>query len=147
MEIRLYNNTSEQNAINKNITNETVLTGSLRNDSNIKNPVILINSTSIITQNYAYIPEFHRYYYINEITSIRSGILSISLLCDVLMSFKDDILSCNAVINHTTLTGTNRYLQSEIYKTMVKDFTDIIPFPNGLLETGEYILITAGGNS
>jgi len=146
--IYLYNNNSEINVVNKNITNETSLTGYLRDNSDIRNPVIRINSDeSITTFNYCYIPSFNRYYFITDINVIRTGIWSMSLKCDVLMSFKDDILNSYAIINHTTENQISRYMQSDIYKTLVKDFTDIITFPSGLLETGEYILITAGGNS
>jgi len=147
MVIHLFNNTSERNAITKTLTNEITVTGSLREESNIHNPVMIINSPSIIGFNYAYIPDFYRYYFINDITSVRTGLWRLTLICDVLMSFKSAILNSYAIIDHTKTTQINNYLQSEIWRNTVKDFTEIINFPSGLLETGEYILITAGGNS
>ena len=148
MYLKLYNNTSEKNAISKTLNNETTFEGRLRGECNIKNPVIDIASNGNIPSfNYAYIPEFDRYYFIDNIASIRNGIWSIEMTCDVLMSFRTDILNSYAVINHTQQTDITEYMNSDIWKTLVKDKTDIINFPNGLLETGEYILITAGGNS
>ena len=147
MVIHLYNNTSERNAITKTLTNEISVSGSLREESNIHNPVIMINAPSIIGFNYAYIPDFYRYYYLNDITSVRVGLWRLTLICDVLMSFKSAILNSYAIIDHTQTTQITEYMQSDIWKTTVKDFTEIINFPSGLLETGEYILITAGGNS
>lgn len=148
MFLKLYNNTSEKNAITKTLTNELSLEGKLRGECTIKNPVIDIASTgNIPSYNFAYIPEFDRYYFIDNISSIRTGIWSIAMTCDVLMSFKTDILNSYAIINHTQENEITQYMSSDIWKTLVKDKTDIINFPNGLLETGEYILITAGGNS
>ena len=146
MLIHLFNNTSERNAITKTLTNEITISGSLREESNIHNPVIMINAPSIIGFNYAYIPDFYRYYYVNDITSVRTGLWRLTLICDVLMSFKSAILNSYAIIDHTQTTQITEYMQSDIWKTTVKDFTEIINFPSGLLDTGEYILITAGGN-
>lgn len=148
MFLKLYNNTTEKNAITKTLTNELSLEGKLRGECTIKNPVIDIASTvNIPSYNYAYIPEFDRYYFIDNISSIRNGIWSIAMTCDVLMSFRTSILNSYAIINHTQENEITQYMSSDIWKTLVKDKTDIINFPNGLLETGEYILITAGGNS
>lgn len=146
--LKLYNNTSEKNTINKSLINEISLEGNLRGQCTIKNPVIdIVSNGNAPTYNYAFIPEFNRYYFIDNITSVRTGLWSISMTCDVLMSFKTDILNSYAIINHTQENEITQYMSSDIWKTLVKDKTDIINFPNGLLETGEYILITAGGNS
>lgn len=145
MNIVLYNNTSEKNALNKTLINPFSIDGNLRDDSNIKTPVIQIYHNGVIPYNYVHIPDFSRYYYIDEITSVRTGIWRLQLVCDVLMSFRTDILKCYAVIDSTEETATNEYIRSDIWQTLVKNLTDIINFPNGLLENGEYILITAGG--
>ena len=39
----------------------------------------------------------------------------------------------------------DNYLVSESWVSKVKTKTDILQFSNGLLDSGEYILITAGG--
>ncbi len=145
MEITLYNNQSEKNVLTKVLNNARTLDGSLREPSNISTPVILVNLDSM-PYNYVYIPQFGRYYYIVDVESRRTGLWSLQLRCDVLMSFRTDILNSYAVVDHTEIANTTQYLNSDIWKTLVKDKTDIINFPSGLLETGEYILITAGGN-
>ena len=147
MILRLYRNNSERNCINKIIRNERVLSGALRGETSIKTPVIRIaGDENTVLYNYAFIDEFNRYYFITDIKAIRNGIWEISFLCDVLMSFKDDILNSYAVINHTYQYDTSDYLSSEIWTSLVKDKTDIINFSgSSLLDSGEYILITAGG--
>lgn len=146
MEIRLYNNTSDTNVVDKTINNEYTITGTLRDVSNMKTPSIVIQHTGVFQYNYAYIPEFNRYYYINEVVTVRTGLLNIMLTCDVLMSFKSDIRNSTAVIIESTDTDVSNYLDNDVWVSLVKDFTDIINFPNGFPDSGEYILITAGGD-
>ena len=147
MLIKFYNNTSEKNVLSKTLTNEIITTGWLREESDIHSPVVTIETSNITNYNYAYIPEFGRYYFISEITSVRTGFWRVSMVCDVLMSFRTYILNSYGIIDHTQITDISEYMRSDIWQTLVKDKTDIINFPNGLLDSGEYILITAGGNA
>ena len=50
------------------------------------------------TYNYAYITEFGRYYWVNEITSIGGGLWRVDMSCDVLASFKSAIGSASKYI-------------------------------------------------
>ena len=147
MILKLYKSNSERNCVTKVLSNELSLEGTLRHETSIKTPVITIaGNESIIGYNYAFIVEFNRYYFITDIKSIRNGIWEVSFLCDVLMSFKTDILNSYAIIDHTTDYDTSNYLSSDIWTALVKDKTDIINFSgSSLLDSGEYILITAGG--
>ena len=147
MVLKLYKNNSERNCVSKVLSNEHVLNGALRQETSIKAPVITIaGDGSIIGYNYAFIVEFNRYYFITDVTSIRNGVWKISLLCDVLMSFKNDILASYAVIDQTQEYDIYNYLSSDTFITSVKDKTDIVNFSgSSLLDSGEYILITAGG--
>lgn len=63
---------------------------------------------------------------------------------DVLESFKTGLENIDIIVADSTDNG-NDYLPGPQWKTNVKDKTDIVNFPNGLLESGEFILITAGG--
>ena len=46
----------------------------------------------IPTFNYVYIPVFNRYYFVDNIVSVRNRLWRISMSVDVLMSFKEQIL-------------------------------------------------------
>ena len=145
MIITLYNNSSEPNKISKHLTPINIaLSGSLRNESEIVNPVVLIegNISSLQNANYARIESFDRYYYITEMKSIRSNIVELHLHTDVLMSF--DISAVSGVVIEAENIGSD-YLQGRQFVRLVKTKTDVLNFSNGLLESGEYILITAGG--
>ena len=147
MRITLYKNHSERICLTKVIDNALILNGTLRNEASVKTPVITIAGNETIPfYNYVFIEEFNRYYYITDIRSIRAGVWELSLLCDVLMSFRSDILNAYAVIENTQETDISKYLSSDIWTNTVKDKTDIINFSgSSLLSSGEYILITAGG--
>lgn len=144
MDIRLCNNNSEKNKINKTITAGITLSGTLRNSSNVVTPTIIINIENPTIYNYAYIPEFKRYYFITDYISVRTGIWQINLKSDVLMSFKDSILASRVLVNKSESNGNN-YLSGSNWVSNCKAKTDIISFSGGLLNDGQYILITAGG--
>ena len=146
--ISLFKTASENNRVVKVLTDEKQLSGELRNQTSVLNPNIRIESAdNISTYNYAYISEFGRYYYITDIVSVRTNCWVVSLRCDVLMSYKDEIQSMNAILNNTQETGLSNYLASPNWVNLVKTKTDIKVFPSGLSEQGEFILITAGGDS
>lgn len=145
MDIILYVNNSEKNKIGKNLTNEFSLSGTLRDATDIINPIILVELNEIANYNYCYIPNFKRYYFITDITVIRTGLYAISLSVDVLESFKSDIKNLSVILLNTENVGLNNYLPSQVFRNNVKSKTDILNFPNGLNDSGEFILITAGG--
>lgn len=145
MNIILYVNNSEKNKIGKNLTDDFLLSGTVRDATNIINPVILIELNEIGNYNYCYISSFNRYYFITDITVIRTGLYAISLMVDVLESFKTDIKNLSVILLNTQNVGVNNYLPSQVFRNNVKAKTDIINFPNGLNDNGEFILITAGG--
>ena len=145
MNLTLYVNNSEKNKIGKNLTNDFPLSGTLRDVTNIINPVILIELNEISNYNYCYIPDFNRYYFITDITVIRTGLFAISLMVDVLESFQTNIKNLSVILLNTQNVGANNYLPSQVFRNNVKAKTDILNFPNGLNDSGEFILITAGG--
>lgn len=61
------------------------------------------------------------------------------------MSFASQILACKGILDETTSTGKNNYLRGRNWVALEKSKTDIVTFPSGLNDNGEFILITAGG--
>ena len=146
MQIKLYYTSSENNQLSKELTLTRTLIGTLRNESDIVHPRVLLEAASLNDSNYAYISEFNRYYYIREIESIRNGIWLVTFETDPLMSFKNNIKQLNVILAETENTGIDNYLSDDrVWIAKVKDKTSIIQFPSGLLANGEYILITSGG--
>lgn len=144
MNITLYNNTSPKNKIGKSLTQVASLDGNLKESSSIINPTITIESSSPASFNYAYIDTFNRYYFVKDVTVIHDNIMRLSLAVDVLESFKTQILAQPVIIDKNAI-NYDLYLPDENLVTLVKTKTDILNFSSGLLESGEFILITAGG--
>lgn len=147
-DITLYNNTSPVEQIGKDLTGEyTISDVVLKRDTSILRPVLVVASVQdVFSYNYMYIEEFGRYYFIDDVRSVNNNIWEISAHVDVLETYKDEILSNSAIIENTERNGANMYLYDpEIMKVNCKHKTDIVNFPGGLLDTGEFILITAGG--
>lgn len=140
--INLYNNESPPNKISKQITLILALEGTLKSESDIVNPIIRIYAPTLPNFNYARIPAFNRYYYLRDAESIRADIWDIKLASDPLMSF--DLTDVSGVLVEGQNGGSD-YLEHRHLVRNVKSKTNIISFPNGLLDSGEYILITAGG--
>lgn len=126
MEIILYTCSAENRQVNKTdyITEVARLTGNLRQKNvSVIDPVITIQySGEIINCNYAYIPEYKRYYFINEFSNIVNGIVDISLHVDVLMSFKDEFLENDGYVD-TSLNYGNFYINDT--NTPVQQNTDL----------------------
>lgn len=100
MKLYLYQCLCENNRLDKRgyLTQLFELDGTLREECSLITPVIqvqLIELAKIVKANYAYIPDFGRYYYIDDIVGERTGIITLYMRSDPLMSFREGILDLN----------------------------------------------------
>ena len=145
MDIKFYYNASDNRCIKKNLLNEFIVSGVLRDSSSIIKPDITFKHDAPLRYNYAYIPEFKRYYYITNIESVRNGLWLVHFEVDPLMSFKSDILSLRVVVDkQSDFANGDEYIDDSSLVTDNLMFNTVYNFPNGFNDTGEYILITAG---
>ena len=148
MNINFYKNTSDNNVLNKNITLISTHNIKLKDECNIMTPSILIHGDISNDINYAHIEKWGRYYYVRDKKSLNNGIYEINLTVDVLMSFKQKILTLKCIIDkQQDLTNINKYYNDGSFIVSSKEFIKTFNFPNGFNENGEFILITAGGNN
>lgn len=99
MELKLYAVNDGKNVINKSMTLKTTMNINLKRDVDIINPrLILIPNlpTGFSGINYAEIPELNRFYFVDSITNISSTLWQLDLSCDVLETYKADILASKA---------------------------------------------------
>lgn len=107
MNIKLYKMSCEDNRIDKTsfLTYVLEYEGSLRTETSLLNPQIDIQhgGKSDFTQfNYVYIEDFNRYYFIDDITSVRTYISRLHLRCDVLMSYVHSIGQLPCIVARTS---------------------------------------------
>lgn len=145
MNIRLYINNSPNNFITKFLAGSATFTGTLRQDSSVIDPVITIEALNLSSFNYMYIPEFSRFYFINNIESIRTNLWRLTCHVDVLMTYRSQILSHQCIISKQSSTEkSDLMIDDGDWVVENKKFNRVINFPYGLNDSGEYILITAG---
>lgn len=148
MTITFYTNNSDYNVINKNITPIGSLTGTLRVETDLLNPTILFTDLTenlLSNVNYIYITEFNRYYFVNNFTYVRNNAYEIKCHCDVLMSFKEQILEQTAVIARQE-NEWNLYLDDGIFKVYNNPMVYTKEFPNSF-NNQSFILAVAGANT
>ena len=109
------------------LVERATLTGTIRGGTSVENPTILLElpydeddeilagdenletadgidiadipgENTLIKFNYAYIPEFHRYYFVNDIAVGTNRLYAVSMKVDTLMSFKENLLELSAII-------------------------------------------------
>ena len=111
MNITLFKTKSANNVINKKLTSEKNLGNNciLADNTSITSPTVIIGGIksldTISDYNYAYIPQCHRYYYINDIIALSGGRVKLVLSVDVLMSFKSDILNSTQLVTRQKNKG------------------------------------------
>lgn len=147
MEVTLYHNSSQNNAINKSISLVDTLSAVCKAPVAVEHPVLVIDyNSNDIDCNYAYIADFNRYYYIDNITGLTGGRLQLELSVDVLMSFSSYILTTPVIVDkQEQLTIADKYFNDGSYLATQKEFVRIKEFEEGFNDAGTYILITCGG--
>lgn len=149
-DINLYKNSAEPNKVDKTAELSTVgtISGVLRQECSLINPEIIIQYDKPPDFNYCYIANFGRYYYVENIVSMRQNLWRVRLRCDVLMTYKTQILNLTARIARQQYTYSYRQIDSEIPFTNDPEIT-VQDIPNNLnLGKPHYenILLTVVGN-
>ena len=146
MTINFYINTSEKEKFDKSLTNEKSLSGFLKQATSVINPVITVEIENPSQYNYSHIPQFHRYYFINDMIDVKNNIWEIHMHVDALSSFKSQIRANKAIIDKNQyLTNANQYYNDgDTFVHDSKETNEIATFQNGFDDIPHYILITAG---
>lgn len=153
MTINLYKIISEKNSVKKEteagkLTASYTLSGTLKNNTSIINPTIRVEVNSgIVNCNYAYIPEFSRYYFIRDIINVSNNIWEISMHCDVLSSFWNEIKTNSVILNRVENASFSSPLLTDNRLPLLSSTqTDIIEgsrvYNNSTMKT---LLVVPGG--
>ena len=107
MLIKLYKVTDSQDTIGKTMVNPLDIEVRLKSDFNILNPVVvlMIPNEEIRKYNYMHIPEFGRFYFVENITNINNRMFKVEFSCDVLETYKDNIKVAQAIYRRTIGEG------------------------------------------
>lgn len=148
MNLKLYYCDDDNNVVNKTLKNEVDQTIVLLDSTSKENPKITIRKNesiefAIANYNYAFLDSpFNRHYYITDVKSVSGHTWELQLSVDVLMSFKDEILKQNAVIERSS-KYFNTYITDDSYVVQNRTRTQTKVFPSGFNSDG-LILVCAG---
>ena len=146
MTINLYNNTSPKKKIGKALVLRKAMNGTLREKCDMINPSVLIENAGVINANYAYIPDFNRYYFITKITSEKTDLWRVDMHVDVRETYKDQIKSNTAIIERAS-GYYNLYLKDEKLPIQQDFFTTTYDMGSAFSNKGVYMLASDSGYS
>lgn len=143
--IVLQTTVSEKNRLDKTVNDIATLTGTLRVETSIIDPIILVdcNLSDYLGANYLTVPTFGRSYFINNIRSIRAGLVEFTCHCDVISSFKTQIRTNNAIIKRSE-RNWNLYLNDGSLTAYQNPEIHTAEFSRGFTVNHQFILAVAG---
>ena len=143
MELNLYKCSDGDNVINKTLTDKFTVNITFKRDVNISAPqIILMNDNGAFFNvfNYAEIPELGRFYFVESITNVNNTLWQLNLSCDVLETYKADILASNCRFKRGIKTGDSvGKLDASNLTTVTK-----ISSSKGLVDGSTMIISTVG---
>lgn len=125
MNIDLYKNTSEENAIEKIIVDKKTIEGTLKTTIDITDFSVIFNFFEDWNNyNYVYIAKLNRYYFVESKKILNNSLVEYDLIEDVLMSFKDLIREQNILLleSETAFNGSKNNYIAENKLTVVNSY-------------------------
>ena len=147
--VDLYTNASPRNYVSKTITQVgTSLSGDLRAESSIINPGIRVALDSVPANvNYMYVQDWGRYYFIDDIVSVRAGIWELRGSVDPLMSFGTALKACTGIAHRAeSANAYNTYLDDGSFRAYSNPHIRTVKFTQGF-STYDFVLAVAGGRA
>lgn len=150
MNIRLMKTKSSPNKVKKwfqDSTDIVIENCKILNETSIINPTILVDRWNTIESfsdyNYCYVPQFSRYYFINNIVVDTRGFVRIELKVDVLMTYSASILDNKQTIISEYDKG-KMYLNGYDWQTDERTYTRAFYFTGDHFSTknDSFVLIT-----
>lgn len=148
--IKFQQTTSANNQIGKDITDVLTLSGSLRNETSVIDPVIRIeldendiSEKNFFQCNYCTIERFNRKYFITDMQSLRNNLVEVHCHVDVLDTYKDEIKDLNAIIRRQE-NNWNLMLDDGCLLTYQDPIVILKRFPQSF--TNESIILAVAGS-
>lgn len=144
--VTLCNNSSPVEKIGKTLSTGTDFTCALKDNTSILRPTLVLRSdnASLAGFNYMKIPQFSRFYFIDDIVSLHNYQWEISGHVDVLETYKTQILANQAVIKRQ-VREYNTYLNDPEWKVYAYEQKIAYKFPSTAFSKAlSYVLATAG---
>ena len=140
MTFKMYRYTGERDVINKTLTNEQTVTGYYKDDTELINPVLVLEpGYAVSTANYFLINGMR--YFVNGVTFSQQRQL-VQLDLDHLETYKDQILSNYAILDRSSNKFNAYQVDPDIPSINSNEIT-VTKFPVGF--SGESLILTVSG--
>ena len=144
MIIKLYTQTIPKNKMFRDLTNEITLTGNVKGTFDTLNPIVQFNyNVNLKNVNYAYIPEYGRYYFVSP-PIISGKTVYLKMHVDVLFTYRAIIMKSPCIAIRSSNRG-NLYFQDDYIQFEEGYRYNVSKFPYRFdSESGTYILCISG---
>lgn len=140
--LELYKVLNQPNELTKTLNNAVIVNGSFRSEIDSMDVIVEIESNTY-DFNYVHIPSLNKYYFLQNIVHVNQKIIRMLLHCDVLMTYKADILaSYGLVIQGGAINPYYSSIESESRQSIRR-----FAFPYKFNNNGNYVLVTITNNA
>lgn len=150
MRALFYSTKSDRKKINKVLGNEIGSSShvKIKGNTSVMSPTLEVRKSTVgdwSRVNYAWLPEFNRYYFVDDVELRNDGIVMVSLSVDVLYTYADDIMRTQFMIARSESLWSRYYIDPE-YPLMNRRVVKMIPI-GGIPQsaTGKKYTITVSG--
>lgn len=143
MNMTLFNYAGDVRKLNKYLnTIATVNIITITDETNILAPTVIIGRRAF-NFNYAYIPAFNRYYFVENVDIMRGERIAVHLRVDVLMSHKTAILQSNVIADRSA-SNSDPYIVDNKVGSRDKANTYVRNVAHSPFNTKTFVLSTGG---
>lgn len=158
-EIILYQNKSDRKQLTKDLSLIVDITETfrLKEPTSVTNPVVTLSKTTVgknwANVNYAYIPMFGRYYFIDKPGTLNDGLVTYEMTVDPLMTYRGNLLNTAFEIARSESVNSKYYIDPE--KAIIqRRVVEYLPaksggasagVPQSASNTTKYFITVAGG--
>lgn len=146
MILKLYQVTDGDNVMNKTLSDTPLtLTIRLKRDTDIINPMLILSAIDGVdynNYNYAKIEELNRFYFIDNATNLNNKRWQLNLSCDVIETYKDEILLSRAKFKRSIRSGD--YINTADFDTSIIESIEVYK-SDIILDGKESVILTTIG--
>lgn len=146
MILKLYQVTDGDNVMNKTLSDTPLtLTIRLKRDTDIINPMLILSAIDGVdynNYNYARIEELNRFYFIDNVTNLNNKRWQLNLSCDVIETYKDEILLSRAKFKRSIRAGD--YINTADFDTSIIESIEVFK-SDIILDGKESVILTTIG--
>lgn len=144
MNVIFYKNASPDIQVQKVLQQTGQVDAKFKGDVNVEEPTLILQSSLPLSSNYFYIPNLHRYYYLDKIKTLTTGIIEITGAEDYLFSHMAEIKDSYGIIKRNE-NNYNTYINDLQFTAVNYTRIQTKVFPTQFNQEPTFVLTVLGG--